>query len=144
MKIKKTLKMLACTVSASVAFLTFGIDAFSLIDFSVGESGLISNDTTPYKVNIIADGQTAAVVPIGIGVRGDADESGDISLYDAVAIAKYIMGIAQEGFESSLGFAMSDTNLSGSVDLYDAVNVARYLITSGTHEERWQKILNMS
>lgn len=144
MKLKNTIRVLVCAVSASAAFLTFGMDAFSLIDFSVGESGLISNDTTPYKVNIIADGQIAAVVPIGIGVRGDSDESGDISLYDAIAIAKYIMGIAPEGFEDSLGFAMSDTDLSGNVDLYDAINVARYLITDGTHEERWQKILNMS
>lgn len=141
MKFRKILKTTLCTAAAVSAFLAFGLDAFSLVDFSAGESGLISNDTTKYKVNITADGKTAAVVPIGIGIRGDADESGDISLYDAVAISKYIMGIAPEGFEDSLGFAMSDTNLSGKVDLYDAINVAKYLITQGTHEERWQAIL---
>lgn len=141
MKFRKIIKTALCTAAAASAILAFGLDAFSLIDFSAGESGLISNDTTPYKVNIVADGKTAAVVPIGIGVRGDSDESGDVSLYDAIIISKYIMGIADKGFENTLGFAMSDTNLNGSVDLYDAINVARYLITNGTHEERWQKIL---
>ncbi|MCM1226891.1 MAG: dockerin type I domain-containing protein [Clostridium sp.] len=141
MKLKVVLKTIFCTAAAAAAVLTFGINAFSLIDDSVGEDKLINNEDTPYKVNIVADGVNAAVVPIGIGFRGDADSSGGVSLYDAIRIAEYMAKITDKGYEDTIGFAMADTNLDGKVDLYDAINVAKYLITSGTHDEKWEKIL---
>ena len=141
MKHNKVIKSVLCTASAAAAIAMYGLDVFSLTDFSAGESGLINDETTPYTVNITAGGKTVSVVPVGVGLRGDADESGNISLYDAVKISGYLIGKSGEDFEESTGFYWADTNLSGKVDLYDAVNIAKYLITSGNHDERWQKIL---
>lgn len=142
MKIKRFIKLTACFASIilSVLFLNFGV--FSLIDFSAGENELINNETTPFKVNITSNNKIAAVIPVGIGIRGDADESGDVSLYDAIEISKYLIGISREDYPESLGFAMSDTDLNNQVDLYDAINVAKYLIYTGTPEERWERIFN--
>ncbi len=140
-KKKIIMKIAVPLMSIIMSTALLGFDVLSIIDFSAGESGLIKNEMTPYSVDIVADGQTVAVVPVGIGVRGDADNSGNVSLYDAIEIAKYLIGKDTEKFENSFGFMMADTNLSGKVDLYDAINVAKYLITKGTHEEKWEKIL---
>lgn len=141
MKFKKIKKTILCTAFSVLAFMTVGIDAFSLIDYSAGESGLVNNESTPYKVNIVAEGKNVAVVPIGIGLRGDADASNDVSIYDAIKIAKHQIGIAGDDFKGSFGYAMADTNSDGNVDIYDAINIAKYLITKGTHDEKWKKIL---
>lgn len=141
MKSKTVLKTIFCMAASVAAVLSFGINTFSLIDDSVGEDSLINNEYTPYKVNIVADGVNAAVVPIGIGFRGDADDSDSVTLYDAIRIAEYMAKITDKDYENTIGFAMADTNLDGKVDLYDAINVAKYLVTSGTHDEKWEKIL---
>lgn len=135
------IKKALCAVSAAASLMVFGLDVFSLTDFGAGESGLIDNETTPYSVSIAADGKTVAIIPVGVGLRGDADENDSISLYDAVKISGYLIGKDGEAFEASAGFYYADTNLSGKVDLYDAVNIAKYLITQGSHDERWQEIL---
>lgn len=141
MKLRAVLKTIFCTAASAAAVLTFGTNAFSLIDDSVGEDKLINNEDTPYRVNIVADGVNAAVVPIGIGFRGDANASGKVDLYDAIRIAEYMAKLTDKGYVDTIGFAMADTNLDSKVDLYDAINVAMYLITSGTHDEKWEKIL---
>ncbi len=142
MDLKGTVKKILSAVGACIAFLAFGMNAFSIVDYSAGESGLISDETTKYKVNMLdADGKNIAVVPVGIGVRGDADGSGSTDLQDAIIIAKYLVGGGEKDFEGSFGYIMSDGNLDKKVDLRDAINVAKYLVTQGSHEERWQKIL---
>lgn len=141
MKHKYIIKAFLCAISAAAVFAAFGLDAFSLVDSGAGESGLIMDDTTPYTVNITSGDKVAAIIPVGVGLRGDADENNSISLYDAIEISGYLIGIAKDDFEQSAGFYWADTNLSGKVDLYDAVNVAKYLITQGSHDEKWQKIL---
>ena len=79
--------ILACSVSVISSVLYFNYGALSIIDFSAGENELINNETTPFKVNITSGNKIAAVIPVGIGVRGDADESGNVSLYDAIEIS---------------------------------------------------------
>lgn len=143
MKLRKKIKTAACITAAVSAFLSFGMNAFSIIDFSAGESGLICDETTPYKVNIVSEGKNAAVIPVGVGLRGDADGNGSISIIDAIKISRYIIGNAGDDFAGSFGFAMADTNLSGKVDIVDAINVSKYLMTKGTHEERWKIILGL-
>ena len=142
MKTNRFIKILACSVSVISSVLYFNYGALSIIDFSAGENELINNETTPFKVNITSGNKIAAVIPVGIGVRGDADESGNVALYDAIEISKYLINKPKEGYLDSLGFAMSDTDLNGQVDLYDAINVAKYLIYTGTPEERWDRIFN--
>ena len=127
MKTNRFIKILACSVSVISSVLYFNYGALSIIDFSAGENELINNETTPFKVNITSGNKIAAVIPVGIGVRGDADESGNVSLYDAIEISKYLINKPKEGYLDSLGFAMSDTDLNGQVDLYDAINVAKTL-----------------
>lgn len=141
MKRKNIIKKIMCSVTTVMAVMIFGLNAFSLLDFGAGESDLINNESTPYKVNIIADNQIVSIVPMGIGLRGDADESGAVSLQDAVEISRSVMNIADENYKNTLGYAMADTNNDGKVSLMDVVNVATYIIRQGTPEERWQNVL---
>lgn len=141
---RKITKIILSAASVAAAFITFGLDAFSIMDFSAGESGLINDKTTPYTVNITADGKNVSVVPVGIGMRGDADENSKVDLYDVLKMAGYVSGNPAEGYTDSLGFMMSDVDANGKVDLYDLIKTARYLVFEGTHEEKWAQVLNQT
>ncbi len=121
--------------------MTFGFNAFSIIDYSAGESMLINNASTPSKVNVKSGSVVAAIIPVGVGVRGDADGNGAVDLYDVIKIAKYLIKTTEAGYEDTLGFAMADVDLSKKVDLYDAINVAKYMmLREGTEEQKWVKL----
>lgn len=137
----KIIKKISAFVTIIMTVYAFSINAFSIIDFSVGESGLINNDSTPYKVSIISGDKIAAVVPIGVGLRGDADGNGEVDLPDAVLIARYMLGTYGNDFVGSKGYTMADTNQDNLVELDDAVNIAKYILASGSHEEKWIAIL---
>lgn len=58
-------------------------------------------------------------------VYGDADNNGEINLYDAVEIAKYMMNMT--AFDEVQSF-VADFDGNGKVDLYDAVEIAKSLM----------------
>ena len=58
-------------------------------------------------------------------LRGDISGNGEIDLYDAIEIAKYMMGLVKFNNEQ-LNIADYDGN--GVVDLYDAIGVAKHIM----------------
>ena len=58
-------------------------------------------------------------------LRGDISGNGEIDLYDAIEIAKYIMGMVSFDREQC---EIADYDGNGTVDLYDAIGVARYIM----------------
>ena len=58
-------------------------------------------------------------------LRGDISGNGEIDLYDAIEIAKYIMGMVSFDSEQC---EVADYDGNGTVDLYDAIGVARYIM----------------
>ena len=56
---------------------------------------------------------------------GDISGNGEIDLYDAIEIAKAIMGMRTFTEEEKL---IADFNKDGTVDLYDAIEIARTLL----------------
>ena len=58
-------------------------------------------------------------------ILGDISGNGEIDLYDAIEIAKAIMGMRTFTEEEKL---IADFNKDGTVDLYDAIEIARTLL----------------
>ena len=58
-------------------------------------------------------------------ILGDISGNGKIDLYDAIEIAKAIMGLRTFTDEEMI---IADFNMDGSVDLYDAIEIARTLL----------------
>lgn len=78
-----------------------------------------SNDNTD---NIyIKDGS------IQVGMPGDITGDGKIDLYDAIDIAKYLIGMRYYTYEEEI---IADYNMDGKVDLYDAIGIAQYLLNN--------------
>lgn len=59
-------------------------------------------------------------------IIGDATGDGYVNLYDAVKIAKYIMGMVQ--FDETEMYA-ADYNEDGTVNIYDAIGIAKLLLS---------------
>ena len=58
-------------------------------------------------------------------ILGDISGNGKIDLYDAIEIAKAIMGLRTFTDEEMI---IADFNMDGTVDLYDAIEIARALL----------------
>ncbi len=67
---------------------------------------------------------TSNVPAAGGNLQGDATLDGVVNLYDAIAIAKHMMGILLEGD----AFANGDWDSNGVVNLYDAISVCKYMM----------------
>ena len=58
-------------------------------------------------------------------LRGEISGNGEIDLYDAIEIAKYIIGVVSFDSEQC---EIADYDCNVTVDLYDAIGVARYIM----------------
>ncbi len=58
-------------------------------------------------------------------VRGDISGNGEIDIYDAIEITKYVMKMTDFDNEA---MQTADFNGDGTVDLYDAIDIARNLL----------------
>lgn len=72
-----------------------------------------------------------------LGLRGDADNDGTVSLSDAVKIAKYMLN--KDNF-NSVEFRQADVDEDGSVGLKDAVLISKYILCDDT-ANAWTEIL---
>jgi hypothetical protein len=67
-----------------------------------------------------------------VGLRGDANCSGNIDVFDAIYIAQYTVApnsAKYKDFENSLGGCLADMNKDGSIDVFDAIAIARYTVS---------------
>ncbi len=114
-----------CIVSVILTF-------FSLSAAVIAGSA-VKNDDMEYSVGIVnADGDILDEMPIGIGIRGDADSDGKVSVRDASQIARYLANSSTNknympGYKDSLGGAMGDANADGKLNVRDAAKIAGYL-----------------
>lgn len=64
---------------------------------------------------------------VQVGMYGDITGDGRIDLYDAIDIAKYLIGMRDYTYEEEI---IADYNMDGKVDLYDAIGIAKYLLNN--------------
>jgi len=104
----------------------------------------VNNDDMKYNVGIVgSDGILYDNMPVGIGIRGDADCDEKVSVRDAALVAKYLANSSSNknympGFADSLGAAMGDANADGKLNVRDAAKIATYLSkVSGNPDLGW-------
>ncbi|MBE6844228.1 MAG: hypothetical protein E7508_00750 [Ruminococcus sp.] len=123
-KIKSVVNKLCILVVAAV---------FCSMSAAVIAGSAVKDDDMKYTVEIVdADKEVLDIIPIGIGVRGDANTDGKVTVSDASHIARYLANISinknyMPGFKGSLGEAMGDANADGKLTVSDAAKIARYL-----------------
>lgn len=109
------------------------VSMFFMMTSAVIAGSAVKNDDMKYSVGIIdAEGEVLDKIPIGIGIRGDADSDGNVSVRDASQVARYLANSSTNknympGYKDSLGGAMADANADGQLNVRDAAKIALYL-----------------
>lgn len=126
-KFKNTIKAL-CIGAVVISSLTAGAVVIA--------KSVVKNDDMKYKVTIEGgEGTIHEELPIGIGIRGDADSDSKVSVRDASLIARYLAKSSinknyMPEFKDSLGGAMADANNDGKLSVRDAAAIAKYLAST--------------
>ncbi|MGN1480316.1 dockerin type I domain-containing protein [Porcipelethomonas sp.] len=133
MKKLKIIKILS-SVSVISAAVIAGLSSAggSFMSLKVSSPTAINRPDMKYTVNINIDGEIADIVPIGIGIRGDADGDGEATIRDAAYIARYRANASANpdylpDFEVSLNGHMADANADGKLSIRDAAIIARLI-----------------
>ena len=107
----------------------------------------IRKDDMKYTVNMVAEDSEIDIIdsiPIGVGLRGDANSDDKVSVRDAALVANYLSKSSMNknympDFANSLGGAMADANADGKLNIRDAATIARYL-ASNKSDKDWDNI----
>jgi hypothetical protein len=82
------------------------------------------DDATP--VGVVEEEDTPDIdFSLALGIRGDANSDGKVSMVDAMLIAQCVVGLIDCG---SIDRTMADVNCSGSVTMVDAMLVAQKVV----------------
>lgn len=140
---RKTIKIIA-SVSASAVILT------AVIITAAGSylpANRVSAPDMKYSVGIQIRGMTAGYVPVGIGMRGDANGDEKLSASDAAYIANYRANVSlntnyMTGYEDSLNGAMADADSNGKISAADAAFIAKFLAMRSINADiTWEEVL---
>ena len=95
-------------------------------DHWTGDVTGINSASTTLTVNS-AKTITAHFIPYSY-VLGDADGSGEVNIFDALEVSRYIAGLLtnQLNWQTSDFIMAADVNKNGVVDIADAIKIARY------------------
>lgn len=85
----------------------------------VSTSSFTKNDEDIYEKSI------SVAFPISDYMPGDANFDGNVDLYDAIEIAKYLV---DNNYFNSEQYKAADINMDTKVDLYDAIEIAKTLL----------------
>ena len=108
----------------------------------------IKKDDMKYTVNMVAEDDSEIdiidSIPVGVGLRGDANSDDKVSVRDAALVANFLSKSAvnknyMPEFSTSLGGAMADANADGKLNIRDAALIARYL-ASNSPEKDWDNL----
>lgn len=115
--------------------IAFVITMFFSLSAVVIAGSAVKNDDMKYSVGVVdADGEILDKVPIGIGIRGDANSDNAVNVRDAAHVANYLAYSSANknympGYKDSLGGAMADANNDGKLSVRDAAAIAKHLAT---------------
>ena len=98
----------------------------------------IRKDDMEYTVNMVAEDSEVGIIdsiPIGVGLRGDANCDEKVNVRDAALVAMFLSKTVvnknfMPEFATSLGGAMADANNDGRLNIRDAAFIARFLASS--------------
>ncbi len=119
---------------------TFKLILIGLLILSACSAGAVviagnfnKNDDMKFTAQIVDDSQNVLdTIPFGIGLRGDSNGDGKVSISDASLIAKYMAkahfdkNLVNE-YKKTLGGAMADANNDGTLSIKDALTIAKYI-----------------
>jgi len=100
------------------------------VNASVGTAKILNEEYLPHNLTVCATdifGNTNCSVSIKLVVmlNGDVSENGEVSLYDAMFLAKHVLG--KQGFEE-MNERLGEVSGNGEVSLYDAMFLAKHVL----------------
>ncbi|HIH87025.1 MAG TPA: hypothetical protein HA304_03885 [Methanosarcinales archaeon] len=108
-----------------------GTDIWTVTTNASTGTALLYNETylphnlTVHAVDIFGNVNTSVDIPLIIIKNGDVSENGEVTLYDAMYLARYIMG--KPGFET-MNENIGDVSGNSAVTLYDAMYLAKHVM----------------
>ena len=141
------MKTKCITIKSLAALLGAMLVSVAVVCITSLASERIRNDDMKYTVNMVAEDSEVGVIdsiPVGVGLRGDADSDDKVSVRDAALLARYLANCTMNKnympeFASSLGGAMADANADKKLTIRDAAIIARYL-ASNAPDKDWDTI----
>ncbi len=113
--------------------ITFVIAILCVTSVAVIAGSAVKNDDMKYSVGIVdAEGEILDRVPIGIGIRGDANSDDEVNVRDAAQVANFLAKSSANKnympeYRESLGGAMADANNDRKLNVRDVAAIAKYL-----------------
>ena len=97
----------------------------ALAEESTDPGGYLPHNLTVCAVDIFGNVNTSTNIQVVIVKNGDVSKNGDVTLYDAMYLARHIMG--KSGFES-MNENIGEVSGNGAVTLYDAMYLAKHIM----------------
>jgi hypothetical protein len=85
----------------------------------------IPHNLTICATDIFGNTNTSVNIPLIVILNGDASENGEVSLYDAMYLAKHVLG--KTGFET-MNVRVGEVSGNSEVTLYDAMYLAKHVL----------------
>ena len=117
MKCKKTILAM---VSILVIFIMPAV-----AEESTYPGGYLPHNLTVCAVDVFGNVNTSTNIQVVIVKNGDVSKNGDVTLYDAMYLARHIMG--KSGFEP-MNENIGEVSGNGAVTLYDAMYLAKHIM----------------
>jgi chitodextrinase len=108
-----------------------GTDTWTVtVNASVGSAvyngSYLSHNLTVYAVDALGNVNMSIAIPLTIILNGDVSENGEVTVYDAMYIAKHILN--RPGFEI-MNDGIGEVSGNGVVTSYDAMYLAKHIAT---------------
>ena len=112
------------TILAMVSILAISIMPV-LAEESTDSGGYLPHNLTVCAVDIFGNVNTSTNIQLVIVKNGDISKNGDVTLYDAMYLARHIMG--KSGFET-MDENIGEVSGNDAVTLYDAMYLAKHIM----------------
>lgn len=107
-----------------------GSDSTKITDYEVDNSTVkVVESAKRFTNHVVVEG--------GLGLRGDANDDGIVDLYDAIKVARYMIGAEKLKVNETY---QADANGNNKVDLQDAIAISRYTLAADK-TNAWETIL---
>lgn len=92
------------------------------------------------KVEVVEEAKAVTnyiVTDNGLGLRGDVNNDGSVDVYDAIKVAKYMVGKEKLMVNET---CLADVNQNNKVELQDTIAISRYTLAA-EKSNAWESIL---
>ena len=97
----------------------------ALTEESTDSGSYLPHDLTVCAVDVFGNVNTSMNIPLIVMKNGDVSKNGEVTLYDAMYLARHTLG--KPGFET-MNENIGEVSGNGAVTIYDAMYLAKHVM----------------